>query len=623
MKVKLHVLLFSLLIFFILTNCDSKNKADINLVPKPVDLQLKKGNFLIEGDIKFYSSQYNSEVKKLITYFSEYLKKDFNIQIKYIDSAINLNHKKSIVLNIDKSIPLLGKEGYELEVNNNSINITATNTQGAFYAFQTIFQLIDSKKNNKYFIPNILIKDKPRFEWRGMHLDVARHIFPIEFIKKYIDYLAMQKMNVFHWHLTDDQGWRIEIKKYPFLTEKSAWREDLGTKDWDYFMGPAIEGKPKYGGFYTQKEIKEVVEYAKERYVTIVPEIGMPGHTRAALDAYPELYCSGAPFKRNHNLAWEFTDPYCVGNNKTYEFIENVLSEVIELFPSEYIHIGGDEAKKTTWKKCSKCNKLMLNEGIDNAEKLQSFFIKKIEKFLLSKNKKLIGWDEIFEGGLAPEATVMAWRDSKWGVKAAKMGHNVVMAPEEFVYFNFAQDSTGSEPNNFHKALYLDKVYNFEPMPDAIPKEKRHHILGGQGNLWSEYIVTPKDAEHMLFPRLFAMSEVLWSPKENKDYNDFIKRLGSRLNFLEKKNIAYYIPVPEGLVKDVLFKNDTIVKLKNPLQKLGAVIKYTTDGSEPVEESSVYKNEILINSTLVLKARLFLPNGNYSNTVTSFYSLVN
>lgn len=559
MKKKLNLVIYGFsLLLMLLTNCTETKVANINVIPKPVKIELKKGSFAIKGKILIYAKQQTPEITNLVNYFSGYLKHTYKLQTEVIQNQEEQSSR--IILNIDSSISNIGYEGYILEVKNHYVKISSNSPQGVFYAFQTIFQIIDSNANGEYFIPNVLIEDKPRFQWRGMHLDVARHFFPVDFIKKYIDYIAMQKMNVFHWHLVDDQGWRIEIKKYPLLTEKAAWREGTGKEKWDYFVGPAVEGKPKYGGFYTQKEIKEIVQYAAERYVTIVPEIEMPGHTRAALDAYPELYCSGKPFKRNYDLAWEFTDPYCVGNEKTFEFIENVLSEVIELFPSGYIHIGGDEAKLTPWEKCPKCNTLMKKENIKKVKELQSWFIKRIEKFLVSKNKKLIGWDDILEGGLAPEATVMSWRGTKWGIEAVNQGHDIVMSPEEFAYFNFAQDSTGSEPNHFSTVLYLDKVYSFEPIPDSIPDDKKHHILGGQGNMWSEFMFTPEDVEHMLFPRIFAMSEVLWSPKESKDYKDFVKRLSNRLKFLNKENIKYYSPDSDSLWQKVLLEGKIILK---------------------------------------------------------------
>ncbi|MEN8255950.1 MAG: family 20 glycosylhydrolase, partial [Verrucomicrobiota bacterium] len=349
-----------------------------------------------------------------------------------------------------------------------------------------------------------------------------------DFIKKYIDLLAMHKMNTFHWHLVDDQGWRIEIKAYPLLTEKAAWREGTGTEAWDYFVGPAVEGKPKYGGFYTQEEIREVVQYAADRFITVVPEIEMPGHSRAALDAYPEMYCTGKPYERKPDDE-HYLPPFCAGNDQSFVFLENILEEVLELFPSECIHIGGDEAPKHTWEVCPKCQDRMKQEGLADTDELQSYFITRMERFLNAKGRKIIGWDEILEGGLAPNAAVMSWRGTEGGIAAARSGHAVVMSPTSHCYFNYP-----------HDAPTLDKIYAYEPIPSELNADQAKYILGAQGNVWTEGMITPTDVEHMALPRMSAMAEVVWSKKEHRDFDGFTKRMDKQYKRLDAMDVNYF-----------------------------------------------------------------------------------
>jgi hexosaminidase len=359
-------------------------------------------------------------------------------------------------------------------------------------------------------LPQTEIQDKPRFPWRGILLDVGRHFMPTEFIKTFIDLLARYKMNVFHWHLTEDQGWRIEIEQYPKLTEIGAWRTE--------------NGKP-YGGYYTRAEVEEIVEYAQQRFVTVVPEIELPGHALAALAAYPEFSCTGGPFRIEEDEGI-FKDVYCAGNEHTFEFLENILTEVIGLFPSPYIHIGGDECPKDRWKTCPKCQARIKAEGLNNEEELQSYVIKRIERFLNAHDKKLIGWDEILEGGLAPDATVMSWRGMEGGIKAAKQGHDVIMTPTSHCYFDYYQSEQYElEPRAHRGYLPLETVYDFEPIPDGFTPEQAKHILGSQGNIWAEYISTPQQVQYMNFPRMCALAEVVWSDKSQRNLDDFLARL--------------------------------------------------------------------------------------------------
>jgi hexosaminidase len=441
----------------------------------------------------------------------------------------------------------LGKEGYVLVVDDDHIEVSANEPCGLFYGMETILQLLPpdiyglakSDSVTRWSVPAVRIIDRPRYAWRGMHLDVSRHFFSKEFIKQYIDLIAMHKMNVFHWHLTDDNGWRPEIKKYPGLTETAAWRVDRENEPWTK-REPQKEGeKATYGGYYTQDDIREIVAYARERYVTVIPEIEMPGHSREVFAAYPGLSCTGKRLTVPPGSYWPDEDIFCAGNEKTFRFIEDVLTEVISLFPSEYIHIGGDEADKSHWKKCPKCQKRIREEGLKDEQELQSYFIKRIESFLHAKGKKLIGWDEILEGGLAPDATVMSWRGMEGGILAARQGHDVVMTPTAYCYFDYYQADPAFQPEAIGGFTTLKKVYSFEPTPPELNEDEAAHILGAQGNMWTEYIATPAHAEYMALPRMTALAEVLWSPKTQRDWDDFLSRLQTQCKRFDKMKVNY------------------------------------------------------------------------------------
>lgn len=412
-------------------------------------------------------------------------------------------------------------EGYRLSIRPEGIKIRFREQAGAFYAVQTLNQLATPEG----LFPCLEIEDAPRYAYRGMHLDVCRHFFPVEFIKKYIDLLARYKMNRFHWHLTEDQGWRIEIKKYPRLQEVAAWRKE--TLVGHYSQQPhQFDGK-RYGGYYTQEEIKEVVEYAKQRHIAIVPEIEMPGHSQALLAAYPELSCHGQPVEVA--TKWGVFENVLCPTEETFEFLENVLLEVMDLFPGEYIHIGGDECPKAQWKASAFCQELMKKEGLKDEHELQSYFIRRIDKFLTGHGKKLIGWDEILEGGLSPNATVMSWRGVQGGIDAARAGHDVIMAPTSHCYFDYYQSRNSDEPLAIGGYLPLEKVYSFDPAPSELTAEEAQHILGAQGNVWTEYMPTSEQVEYMAFPRAIALAEALWSQPENRNYEDFLHRLEREL----------------------------------------------------------------------------------------------
>ena len=430
----------------------------------------------------------------------------------------------------------LGDEAYKLRVDHKGIHIQAGDKAGFFYGVQSLIQLLPTDKKI-VSLPYLDIEDSPRFKWRGLHLDVCRHFFPVEFVKKYIDLMALYKLNTFHWHLTEDQGWRIEIKKYPKLTEVGSIRkETMVAKNFDPYVG---DGKP-YGGFYTQDEIREVVAYATERQITVVPEIEMPGHSMAALAAYPELGCDPGPYEVG--TRWGvYEDIYCP-SEKTFAFLEDVLTEVIDLFPGQYIHIGGDEAPKAAWKKSALAQQVIKKEELKDEFELQSYFIKRIEKFLISKGKKLIGWDEILEGGLAPEAAVMSWRGEKGGIEAAEAGHYVVMSPNAELYFDHYQGEPEKEPLAIGGFTTLESVYHYEPIPEALDAGHHQYVMGAQANVWTEYIPTQEHAEYMAYPRVLALAETVWTQRERKDWTAFQAKLPAQLKILDERNVNYRKP---------------------------------------------------------------------------------
>jgi hexosaminidase len=506
----------------------------------------------------------------------------------------------------------LQTEAYELIVAKNSVTIKASSNAGFVYGLETIYQLlppsIESKKvvaNINWEIPICTIKDKPRFKYRGLMLDVSRHFFNKEYIKKTIDGLAMHKMNVLHLHLVDDQGWRIEIKKYPKLTEVGAWRVDQEDKHWIQRRTVSPEEKGTYGGFLTQKELKEIIAYAQSKNIDIIPEIEMPAHVSCAIAAYPYLSCSEKRIGVPSGSVWPITDIYCAGKETTFQFLENVLEEVIDIFPSKYIHIGGDEATKTNWKTCPYCQKRMKNEGLTEVEELQSYFVKRIEKFINSKGKKLIGWDEILEGGLAPEATVMSWRGVKGGLEAAAEGHDVIMTPGTHCYFDHYQGPQEEEPLAIGGFTPLSKVYQFDPIVASMTPEEASHVLGGQANLWSEYIPTESHSEYMIYPRLAALSETLWSPKELRNWKDFSTRIITmfeRYTFQERNYAKSSFLVTTNTVVDLNEKKISLT-LQNefPLSDIRFVI-----GNGDLKHDAIqYIKPIELKESTIVKASLF------------------
>jgi hexosaminidase len=489
--------------------------AQVNIIPQPAELKMPEtaGSFTITAKTPIILE--GSGLENSARFLNDYLKQVYGFTLPVVKKA---GATPGIRLNFDRlNYPIPG--AYNMEVNAKGVYIGGDNETGAFYGVQTLLQLLPTEKANSLPVAYLTIKDYPRFQYRGLHLDVSRHFFPVSFVKRYIDYIALHKMNYFHWHLTDDQGWRIEIKKYPNLTKAGAWRN-----------GTIIGHHPgtgndsiRYGGFYTQKEVKEIVEYAAKRYITVLPEIEMPGHASAALTAYANLGCTGGPYQVQQTWG-VFNDVFCAGNDSVFTFLQNVLDEVIPLFPSKYVHIGGDECPKESWKKCPKCQKRMADNKLKDEHELQSYFVQRMEKYINSKGKTIIGWDEILEGGLAPNAVVMSWRGEKGGIEAAKQNHDVIMTPTTYVYFDYSQ-AKKEDSLTIGGYLPVNKVYSYEPLSKELNETEGKHILGAQANLWTEYVTNPKKVEYMIFPRASALSEVLWSPSEKRNWSDFEKRL--------------------------------------------------------------------------------------------------
>ena len=596
------------------------------VIPKPAKLKKMDGSFRLTPETKIFIDSKDEK----INYVTDFIKTQFGPATGFdfpVETTIPEQIPAgAILLKTGVHDKKLGEEGYRLRVKENYVEISGNTAAGVFYGVQTLRQLLPVRIEHKTKVSGIdwtvaccEIEDTPRFTWRGAHLDVCRHFFPKDFVKKYIDILAMHKLNTFHWHLTEDQGWRIEIKKWPKLTEVGAWRADREGITWRE-CEPQKPGEPAtYGGYYTQEEVKEIVAYAESRFIDVVPEIEMPGHARAALAAYPQFSCTGGPFTVVTGGYWPIKDIFCAGNDSTFIFFEQVLGEVMQLFPSKYIHIGGDEAYKENWKNCPKCQQRIKDEGLKDEHELQSYFIRRIEKYLNSKGKILIGWDEILEGGLAPNAVVMSWRGMDGGIAAANAGHDVVMSPTSHCYFDYYQAREG-EPEAIGGFLPLEKVYSFEPIPPKISPDKKHHILGAQANVWTEYIATPEHCEYMLLPRLCALAEVVWTPKKLRDYDDFTLRMQKHYWRLNEAGINFRVPTPIGFGGEHVVFDETTVEMINPLYD--AKIYYTLDGSVPVTISNKYNQPIKVSGDMVIKARTIMRNGKRSPVATAYYFLV-
>ena len=523
-------------LFFVLLVCTvlpcmaaSVTTADYNVVPLPNSVTMT-GNepFELTQSATISYPEGNVDMERNARFLAKYVADATEMTLNVMPGKA----KKGMRLVLDKKVK--GDEAYTIVVDKKGITIAGSTPRGVFYGVQTLRKSLPVGAASVVELPSVKISDSPRFVHRGMMLDCARHFFPISFVKKFIDLLALHNMNVFHWHLSDDQGWRIEIKKYPLLTT-------IGSKRTGTVIGvnTMLDDSVAYGGFYTQDEAREIVEYARQRYITVVPEIDMPGHMLAALTAYPDLGCTGGPYQVGHRWG-VYNDVLCLGNDKVYDFCEGVLDELMQIFPSKLIHIGGDETPTVRWVKCPKCQKVASENGL-TAETMQGYFTSRIEKFVNSRGRSIIGWDEILAGNIDPRATIMSWRNTEYGSKAAEKGHDVIMSPTSYCYFDYNQADEKNakyEPTQCSGYITVEKVYSFEPLPDTISEEAKKHILGVQANLWTEYILYPNQAEYQMMPRMAALSEVQWASGK-KDYQAFLKRLDRLVNLYDAYNLTY------------------------------------------------------------------------------------
>ncbi len=574
-----------------------------NLIPFPAQFNGGEGQFFLNAQTKVIVTAKDAALKPIAQSLINTLKTASKLSLAIAVTAAP-TAKNVIYIRQNKALGL-GAEGYKLLVSADRVILETATPQGAFYGMQTIFQLLPAAvfspapvENITWAMPVCQIQDKPRFVHRGLMLDVSRYFMPVSFVKKYIDLLALHKMNVFHWHLTDDQGWRIEIKKYPKLTQIGSKRKETLVGQYSENYPQKFDGKEN-GGFYTQAEIKDVVKYAQSKYVTIIPEIEMPGHSSAALAAYPELGCEPS---KNYEVATKWgvmNDVYCP-TEKTFTFLQDVLTEVFALFPGKYVHIGGDEAPKDAWKQSTFCQELIKKLKLKDEDELQSYFIKRIEKFVNSKKRAIIGWDEILEGGVAPNATVMSWRGTKGGIEAAKEKHNVIMTPNTYYYLDYYQANPAKEPLAIGGYLPIEKVYEYDPGAGFSPEEQKY-ILGIQGNVWTEYMPNPAQVEYMTFPRATAIAEVAWVPSGGKNFEDFATRLKAQLKRLEYLNVNFSKRILD--VRAITqFNNQGQLQVR--LEKLDSDSKiyYTTDGKEPSMSSTEYLMPITLDKITTIKA---------------------
>jgi hexosaminidase len=556
---------------------------EIHLIPQPVSLQTSPGVFRLGPTTKIVLAHDTPEVRRIGEYLQKALEAPTGYKVKIVAGHLESTAGGVIVLSLVPGKSAGQPEGYELKMQPAVASIQAAAPAGIFYGVQTLLQLFPpeiagTKKSDAAWIaPCVQITDYPRFAWRGLMLDVSRHFYGKDVVERYLDQMARYKLNVFHWHLTDDNGWRIEIKSLPQLTQAGAWRVPR-LAAWGDRESPR-DGEPATeGGFYTQDEIREVIAYAKDRFITVLPEIEMPGHSMAALASYPELSCTGGPFHVNPGSPYygKIDNNLCPGNEQTFEYLDKVLTEVAALFPSEYIHVGGDECLKTFWHACPKCQKRMKDEHLANEEELQSYFIRRAEKIVESKGKHLIGWDEILEGGLAPNATVMSWRGFEGGIAAAKQKHKVVMSPVGFAYLDYYQGDPLLEPRTFGY-LTVSKAYQFEPIPEGVDPS---YILGGQANLWTESVPTERHVEYMTWPRVLALSETFWSKKDDRNWDAFVPRMEAHFQRLDAAEVNYARSVYD--VKIAPEKNAAAqMVLRMSTEISGCDIYYTFDGTNP------------------------------------------
>lgn len=589
-----------------LTGAAQRSQPVIAIIPEPSSIETIAGQVLLTPQTKFFSN--SDDAAHAASLFNAFLQANYGFSLQE-----GTMRNSTVIFSEDNA---LSEEGYQLTVATNKI-VLQGQAAGLFYGVQTLQQLMPANGKNKIAVPGVMIKDEPRFAYRGLMLDVGRYLYPVPYIKQFIDVMAHYKLNRFHWHLTEDQGWRIEIKKYPKLQSVASKRASTS-------QGHARDNKSDntpYGGFYTQEEVKDIVAYAKARHVTVIPEIEMPGHAQAALAAYPNLGCTGGPYEVSTKWGVH-KEVYCAGNDSVFTFLEGVLEEVLPLFPSEYVHIGGDECPKDRWKACPKCQARIKALGLKDEHELQSYFIQRMEKFLNSKGRRIIGWDEILEGGLAPNATVMSWRGESGGIAAAKQKHDVIMTPNTYLYLDYYQGNPATEPVAIGGFLPLEKVYSYEPYPASLTAAEQKYIKGVQGNVWTEYMPNQASVDYFTWPRALALSEITWSPANKKNYNNFTAKLPHALAALDDRKVGFRIPAPAGLEDMVITGANTTVTLKVPVD--GASIRYTTDGSEPTASSTLYTKPFMVtpppNGTTVVKCIVLTASGRTSNVHSATYT---
>ncbi len=599
----LRKIFFTILLFskFCISDLCAQQNQELTIIPNPLKIKYQAGVFRLNAQTTIRFDGKHKELQSVAGMLMQGIRQRTGIQIRTSMSAPN---QSTGDINLHLITDTLGDEGYRISVGPQGIEARASRPNGLFYAIQTIFQLLPMNQSSVtdiavIDIPAVEITDKPRFGWRGLMLDVGRYFYSVDYIKKFIDCLAMHKMNIFHWHLVEDFGWRIEIKKYPKLTEVGAWRRNTNFQRGSFF----IDSNP-HGGYYTQDDIREVVAYAQARYVTVVPEIELPGHVLSALVAYPELSCTGGPFEFPEEWAIQ-KDIYCAGKEEVFTFLEDVLSEVVELFPSKIIHIGGDEALKDRWSTCVYCQQRIKNEGLKDEFELQSYFIKRIERFLNSKGKQVIGWDEILQGGLAPNAAVMSWQGIEGGIAAARMHHPVVMCPTTHMYLDHFQGEPYLEPSAIGGHTPLRKVYSYEPIPEVLKTSESKFILGVQGNVWGEFIHSPDKCDYMTFPRGGAVAEVGWSSKENRNWDDFVRRMEIQYERYQQMGINYAKSAYQVYfeVDDDVKKGKSTVTLKTDSYR--PEIHYTLNGTQPSSGSPLYKGPFNVKEYITIRAATF------------------
>ncbi|QNL52400.1 family 20 glycosylhydrolase [Olivibacter sp. SDN3] len=597
---------FSTMVSLLLLFClpmRTRAQDSLAIIPKPTHIQEKAGYFNYPEQAEVYASIDFHESAELLR-AHPYI--DFG-EVHKLKSTKKLPGQGIFLLKADAD-DNLPKNAYRLVVDTDKIVVTAHEYQALLYGIATLEQIALTQSNGR-LVPAVFIEDEPQFTYRGLMLDVSRHFYPLSFLKRYIDLMALYKLNTLHWHLTDGAGWRLEIKKFPELTSKAAWRSYPSWKDWWNNGRKYLDmGDPNaYGGFYTQEEARELVAYAASKGINIIPEIEMPGHSEEVLAVYPNLSCSGEPYKNAE---------FCIGNHETFTFLEGVLQEVLEIFPSTYIHIGGDEADKTAWKNCAKCQKVIKENNLENEEELQSYAIKKIETFLNDNGRKLIGWDEILEGGIAPEATVMSWRGEEAGIEAANAGHDVIMTPGGYLYFDSYQTNPIGQPEAIGGFLPIEKVYNYNPLSAAIAEDKRGHILGVQANVWTEYISTQEHVDYMVFPRALALAEVAWTSPDQKDWPDFQHRLQKHYLLMQRLGINYYRPAYDVRISTSFDAENKKNIVSITSEQDNPVIRYTTDGTEPDAMSTLYAEPFTLVNTATVKAAIFKDSVRFGNVQT-------